>query len=314
MQAARLPARGDVIGQAGIEATYDSYLRGRDGSAAAHRRLARAADEPDRAEGHAAPGQHAAAHARPRPPARRRAGAARRDQRSRTRTATWAADGGAIVALDPRDGSVLAMASYPTYEPSIYVSRDPTKLAPLQNDDARGREATSRASTARSTSRYPPGSTWKPVTALAAMQEHILTPYSSLPCTPDYKASTSQVFNNWDPYVEPAGSRCRRRSPSRATPTSTASGQDFYELPPSRGPCAPALGLALRLRRADRDRRRPRGGRARARRRSGARKHVQRPAVQRDRPDLEAGLLGPARDRPGRPRPSRRCRWRASTR
>src|SRR5262249_43334410 len=45
----------------------------------------------------------------------------------------WAADGGAIVALDPRDGAVLAMASYPTYQPSVYVSRDPSKLAPLEN-------------------------------------------------------------------------------------------------------------------------------------------------------------------------------------
>ena len=42
------------------------------------------------------------------------------------------ANGGAIVALDPRDGAVLAMASNPTYKPSVYVGRvDPKKLEPL---------------------------------------------------------------------------------------------------------------------------------------------------------------------------------------
>ena len=41
------------------------------------------------------------------------------------------ANGGAIVALSPKDGAVLAMASYPTYQPSIFVGRkDPAKLAP----------------------------------------------------------------------------------------------------------------------------------------------------------------------------------------
>ena len=33
----------------------------------------------------------------------------------------YQADGGAIVALDPRDGSILAMASYPTYDPRVYT-------------------------------------------------------------------------------------------------------------------------------------------------------------------------------------------------
>ena len=35
----------------------------------------------------------------------------------------WAANGGAIVALDPRDGAVLALASSPTYKPSVFVGR-----------------------------------------------------------------------------------------------------------------------------------------------------------------------------------------------
>src|SRR5207237_3038942 len=35
----------------------------------------------------------------------------------------WNANGGAIVALDPRDGSIRALASWPTYNPSVYTGR-----------------------------------------------------------------------------------------------------------------------------------------------------------------------------------------------
>ena len=124
---------GDIVGQAGVEATYDSYLRGRDGSAQLTVDSRGRPTSPIEPLTSPRTGntlrltididlQRAAEHAL-------RDGIALAHQ-----TAAWAADGGAIVALDPRDGSVLALASYPTYEPSVYVSRDPRKLAPLQND------------------------------------------------------------------------------------------------------------------------------------------------------------------------------------
>jgi penicillin-binding protein 2 len=47
---------------------------------------------------------------------------------------------------------------------------------------------------------YPPGSTFKPVTAIAAMQEHILQPYEPLACTGQYEKN-GQIFKNWDPFV-----------------------------------------------------------------------------------------------------------------
>ena len=38
--------------------------------------------------------------------------------------------------MDPRDGSILALASNPTYKPGLYVGRgDPKKLAPLLDPD-----------------------------------------------------------------------------------------------------------------------------------------------------------------------------------
>jgi penicillin-binding protein 2 len=144
----------------------------------------------------------------------------------------WAADGGAVVALDPRDGSIIALASSPTFEPSTYVSGDTKKLARLQRDDVARKDNYPGLDRALSVT-YPPGSTWKPVTALAAMQEHILSPYTSLLCSPSFTAY-GQKFDNWNPYV----------SHWIELPTALAEscdtyfyqvGLDFWELPPDRG-------------------------------------------------------------------------------
>ena len=98
----------------------------------------------------------------------------------------WAANGGAIVALDPRDGAVLAMASAPTYKPSVFVGRtDPKKLAALYSDSSN--PLFNRATAGL----YPPGSTWKPVTALAGMQEHVFSAYESIQCTPGRRRTGS---------------------------------------------------------------------------------------------------------------------------
>jgi len=125
----------DKVGQGGIEARYDAYLRGKDGLAQLRvdalgrprsgliteqsaqpgeavrltldMNLQRAAEQGIRAG-------IAAAHAS-------------------NCVGCWAADGGAIVALDPRNGSILAMASNPTFQPSVFSSHNPKKLAPLLN-------------------------------------------------------------------------------------------------------------------------------------------------------------------------------------
>ena len=107
------------------------------------------------------------------------------------------ADGGAIVAIDPRDGAIRALASNPTFKPSLFVGRaDPSKLNALYRDP-RG-PLNDRAIAGL----YPPGSTFKPVTALAAMQDHVLSPYEPISCTP-YKVYglDRHKFSNWNPYV-----------------------------------------------------------------------------------------------------------------
>jgi len=144
----------------------------------------------------------------------------------------WYATAGAVVALDPRDGAIRAIASYPTFDPTAYTRRRKSDLAPLL--DATAAEASDFPALNRALAgSYPPGSTFKPVTALAAMQEHILTPYNSLPCTGSYTVA-GQKFNNWDPGV----------SQMMTLPTALAQscdtyfyqvGKAFYDLPPDRG-------------------------------------------------------------------------------
>ncbi len=195
---------GDRIGQAGVEATYDSYLRGTPGLA----RLqvdslgrSRTAPEPQlEAESGKALRltldislQRAAERA-----LRYGIEIAREDGH-------WAANGGAIVAMDPRDGSILAMASNPTYRPGIWVGRpDRERLAPLLDAKA-AKEANYPGLNRAINVTYPAGSVFKPVTALAAMKENIVSPYDPLQCTSEYvvrgETGEGQVFRNWDPYV-----------------------------------------------------------------------------------------------------------------
>jgi penicillin-binding protein 2 len=147
----------------------------------------------------------------------------------------WFSNGGAIVALDPKDGSIRALASAPTYPPSLYVGRvrqqalDSAGLTP-RTAEGMNYPALDRGINAA----YPPGSTFKPVTALAAMQEHILQPFEPLACTGSYEKNGT-TFKNWDPFVNEA----------MTLPTALARSCDtyfyqvgyrFYGMPSDRGP------------------------------------------------------------------------------
>ena len=112
------------------------------------------------------------------------------------------ANGGAIVALDPRDGAILAMASNPTYKPSVYVGRaDPKKLEPLVVEKV-AKEWNYPGINRAIAGVYPPGSTFKPLTALAAISDGLLSPYEYLQCTPSATYGLDeQKFKNWNPYT-----------------------------------------------------------------------------------------------------------------
>lgn len=82
----------------------------------------------------------------------------------------FVAPAGSVVVLDPNDGSVLAMASNPTFNPAEFVNgirpdvfaqlQDPALFCPLCNRTLQGQ--------------YSPGSTFKLVTSMAAMEEGLI--------------------------------------------------------------------------------------------------------------------------------------------
>jgi penicillin-binding protein 2 len=187
---------GDRIGKTGIEAAYDSYLRGQSGLAQITvDSLGRPQSGPLlRREARAGYALRLTLDIR----LQRAAELALQYGIDLARQNDhWAANGGAIVALDPRDGAVLALASAPTFKPSVFVGRtDPEKLAALYSDPAN--PLFNRATAGL----YPPGSTWKPVTALAGMQEHVFSAYDSIQCTPTAEYGLDrQRFRNWNPFV-----------------------------------------------------------------------------------------------------------------
>jgi penicillin-binding protein 2 len=220
----------DKIGQGGIEARYDAYLRGKDGLTQV------------RVDALGRPRTRPITELNPTPGEAVRLTLDMNIQRAAERgiragiaaahasncVGCWAANGGAIVALDPRDGSILALASNPTYKPSVFASRDPKKLAPLLNPRV-AREDNYPAVDRAIAGVYPAGSTFKPVTALAALEERLVSPTEPLPCTGVYHVYDKQgnvipggTFKNWDPFV----------SQQMTLPTALEASCDtyFYEL------------------------------------------------------------------------------------
>lgn len=84
---------------------------------------------------------------------------------------------GALVAMDPKTGRILAMVSKPSFDPSIFargVSPEEWKslidhpFHPLQNKVIQGQ--------------YPPGSVFKIVTAIAGLETGAITPQTQITC------------------------------------------------------------------------------------------------------------------------------------
>lgn len=90
-------------------------------------------------------------------------------QAQQVATDALAGQKGAIVAIDPRDGAVKTMVSSPGYDPNSV--RDPAALRALNTDDANA-PLVDRVTQGA----YPPGSTFKVVTAAAALDSGKVTP------------------------------------------------------------------------------------------------------------------------------------------
>ena len=85
---------------------------------------------------------------------------------------------GAIVAIEPATGEILAMVSAPDFSLELFNGRtDPAELTKLQTDE---RKPEFNRATQAST--YPPGSTWKPMMVIAAMEEGLINANSTIGC------------------------------------------------------------------------------------------------------------------------------------
>lgn len=165
MKSGRFPnyKMGDALGKCGIEAAWEKYLRGQRG----YRRIevdayGRELGQLDRQ--FPTPGGNVVLTL---------------DSRLQQEAEDClAGKAGAIVALDPRSGKILAMASSPTYSPEAFErgltsyewqTLSKRKDHPLENRVIKGQ--------------YPPGSTFKIVMATAALEEKVVTPSTTFDCT-----------------------------------------------------------------------------------------------------------------------------------
>jgi penicillin-binding protein 2 len=186
-----------MVGQAGVEYVYDPQLRGTDGE------LTQSYDASGRATGQpyltAAPQPGATLQlsidSRLQDAAQKAiaygAQVARNDHQ-------WRARNGAIVAMNPNTGEIYAMASTPTYSPTIWVPpyKGQSQVLNSKNED---KPLVDKAY--QGFYGYPPGSTFKPITAAAAWNERMLGPGGTRDCSGQFSVSNDtsrQIFRNWE--------------------------------------------------------------------------------------------------------------------
>jgi penicillin-binding protein 2 len=196
LSAFRGVSQGTVVGQEGVEFYYDRYLRGRPGAQRVE----------VNAQGEAVPARLGVTQ----PKAgygvkltldlglQREGEAALRQGIGLANANGNPADAGAFVALDPRNGQVLAMGSYPSFDPNKFARpltegeyealvgmshRHPIPGVPPPLED----RAVSGG--------YPTGSTFKPITAMAALEAGVLSPGEALGAGQCIHVSTEQFCN-----------------------------------------------------------------------------------------------------------------------
>lgn len=154
---------GDRVGQSGIEYQYDRYLRGRNGASRIQ------VDALGRPKGELSIRE-------PVPGKQLRLSIDLGVQKAAQAALAGYGKPGGFVAMDPRDGSVIALGSNPSFNPNVFAKgvsasvykrlQDPNNGAPLADRAIQGL--------------YPTGSTFKLISATAALQSGLLTPSTVL--------------------------------------------------------------------------------------------------------------------------------------
>jgi len=153
---------GDVVGKSGLERAWEPYLRGVQGGQQvevdALGRELRVLDEEEAIPGHTL------------------VLSIDRDLQQAAEAALGD-EAGAIVALDPRNGDVLAMVSRPAFDPNEFTGGiKPERWRELTQEPRHPLNA--RATQGQ----YPPGSTFKIIMATAALEEGVVNPFTHIHC------------------------------------------------------------------------------------------------------------------------------------
>jgi len=98
---------------------------------------------------------------------------------------------GAMVIIDPNNGDILALASWPTYDPTC-------SCHPSRPSNSRHCKTiqTYRFCHERIVSSYPPGSTFKIAVGIAALESHAVYPDDQYECVPAIQIG-NVTFHNW---------------------------------------------------------------------------------------------------------------------
>jgi penicillin-binding protein 2 len=167
--------QGTIVGAEGLEYYYDRYLRGTPGVR--------------RVEVNAS-GLPVPARLPPSPPTSGRSlkltldlGLQKEAEKAllqgmeHARANSKAAPAGAFVAMDPRNGEILAIGSRPSFDPNKFAKPlTKAEYEQLAGTGAAGGPLTDRAVNGA----YPTGSTFKPITAMAALEGGVITPGEGL--------------------------------------------------------------------------------------------------------------------------------------
>ena len=182
-QAYRGVRQGAVVGQGGLEQTYDRYLRGTDGvqsitvDASGRPKSSRLSTQPQ-------PGDQLRTSL---DLGLQRVGQTAMQNVIGSGTGT----AGAFVALDPRNGRVLAMGSFPTFDPNVLAR----PITQARYDQIFGPQAGAPAFDRAIAGAYPTGSTFKPITAIAALERGIITPDTPVDDPGVFVAGTQKFYN-----------------------------------------------------------------------------------------------------------------------
>src|SRR6185437_1389011 len=151
---------GEVVGQEGLEYSYDKYLRGTPGTT---RYQVNAMGEPT-------PGGRLASTP-PTPGDSLKLSLNQAVQEAGESALAQRGLPGAFVSMNIHTGEILGMGSYPTYDPSVWVNLSQKHYEELSSEE-HGDPLFNRATS----SAYPTGSTYKIITALAGLENGIVTP------------------------------------------------------------------------------------------------------------------------------------------